>query len=102
MKFKTMSRRIEIAYKAERTDEVAQHAEVQNRVLTVNAAVVWWKSVFLSRETCVICVPETGSGGGSNIVVTCAGVSRSHSSSALGQRAERKERECPLMNWSLL
>lgn len=101
MEFKTMSRRTEIAYKAERTDEVAQHAEVQDHVLTVNAAVVWWKPVFLSRETCCACASETESADLSNGMGDVAGVSRSHSSSALERRAERKERECPLMDWSL-
>jgi hypothetical protein len=52
MEIKTVSRRTEIAYKAERMDEVAQHAEVQDQILTVNAAVVQWQVVFLSREIC--------------------------------------------------
>lgn len=95
---KMVSRRTETVYKAEEMDEVAQQAEVRGWISTVNAAIVPWKSVFLSGETCVICVPETESGGGSNIVVTCAGVSRRRSSSALGQRAERKERGCSHMN----
>ncbi|WP_136078808.1 hypothetical protein [Pontiella desulfatans] len=64
-----MSRRTEIAYKAEEVDEVAQHAEVRGSTSTVNAAVVQWKCVFLSRETCGIGVPATESGGGSNAVV---------------------------------
>ena len=95
-----MSRRTEIAYKAERMDEVAQHAEVQDHILTVNAAVAWWKLVFLSREACGTRVLATESGGGSNGDVTLAGVSKSHSSPALGRRAERKERERSLMDWS--
>ena len=39
MEVKTVSRRTEIAYKAEGVDEVAQHAEVQGCTPTVNAAV---------------------------------------------------------------
>ena len=50
MEFKTVSRRTEIAYKAEEADEVAQQAEVRGCVSTVNAAVVQWKYVFLSRK----------------------------------------------------
>jgi len=102
MEFKTMSRRIEIAYKAERMDEVAQHAEVQDRVLTVNAAVVWWQVVFLSRETCRACASVTESADLSNGMGDAAGVSRSHSTVSLTGRAERKERECPLMDRSAL
>jgi predicted ATPase len=81
-------------------DEVAQHAEVQDQILTVNAAVVQWQAVFLSRETCRACASVTESADRSNAVGDAAGVSRSHSSSALEQRAERKERECPLMDRS--
>ena len=52
MEFKTVSRRTEIAYKAEEADEVAQQAKVRGCASTVNAAVVQWKYVFLSREIC--------------------------------------------------
>lgn len=40
MEFNIVSRRTEIAYKAEEADEVAQHAKVQGCASTVNAAVV--------------------------------------------------------------
>jgi hypothetical protein len=40
MEFKMVSRRTEIAYKAEEVDERAQHREVRDCASTVNAAVV--------------------------------------------------------------
>lgn len=101
MEIKTVSRRTEIAYKAEEVDEVAQHAEVRGNTSTVNAAVVQRKSVFLSGEACGICVPATESGGGSNVVVTPEGVSRGHSTVDLTGRAERKERGRPRRERSL-
>ncbi len=101
MEIKAVSRRIEIAYKAEEADEVAQHAEVRGSASMVNAAVVQWKLVFLSRETCGISVPEAESGGGSNVGVTRAGVSRGPSTVALTGRPERKERGCPCRERSL-
>ena len=97
-----MSRRTEIAYKAEEADKGAQHSEVRGKhASTVNAAVVQRKCVFLSRETCGICVPGTESGGGSNVGATLAGVSRSHSTVDLTGRAERKERGRPRRERSL-
>ena len=108
VEIKAVSRGTRIAYiypagggKAEEVDEVAQHAEVRGSTSTVNAAVVQRKSVFLSGEACGICVPATESGGGSNAGVTPAGVSRGHSSPALGRRAERKERGRPRRERSL-
>ena len=108
MEFNIVSRRTEIAYiypanggKAEEVDERAQHREVRDCASTVNAAVVQLEFASLSGETCRTCVPATESVGASNGVDDVAGVSRSHSSSALERRAERKERECPLMDWSL-
>jgi len=80
MEFKPMSRRTESAYKAERMDEVAQHAEVPDRILTVNAAVVWWKPVFLSREICPTGrLVDSGSAVAGNSYGDRAEVSRSHS-----------------------
>jgi len=40
MEFNIVSRRTEIAYKAEEADEFAQHDEVRGCASTVNAAVV--------------------------------------------------------------
>ena len=101
MEIKAVSRRTEIAYKAEEADEVAQQTEVRGCASTVNAAVVQRKSVFLSREACGTCVPETESGGGSNAAVTRAGISRGHSTVGLTGRAERKERGRPRRERSL-
>jgi hypothetical protein len=66
MEFKMVSRRTEIAYKAEEVDEVAQHAKVQDCTSTVNAAVVPLEFAFLSGETCRTCASETKSVGASN------------------------------------
>ena len=91
----TVSRRTEIAYKAEGEDEVAQHAEVQGCTPTVNAAVVQLQFAFLSGETCRTCASETESVVSGNRNDDEAGVSRGHSSSALERRPERKERGSP-------
>ena len=61
MEFNIVSRRTEIAYKAEEADECAQHHEVRGCASTVNAAVVQLKFAFLSGETCRTCVPATES-----------------------------------------
>ena len=95
MEFNMVSRRTEIAYKAEEADECAQHHEVRGCASTVNAAVVSLKCASLSRETCHTCASETESVGVSNDVDDVAGVSRRHSSPALGRRPERKERGSP-------
>jgi len=95
MEFNTVSRRTEIAYKAEEADEVAQQTKVRGNASTVNAAVVQLKFAFLSRETCGTCAPATESVDLSNGVDDAAGVSRRHSSSALERRPERKERGSP-------
>jgi len=60
---------------AEEADEAAQQAEVRGCASTVNAAVVQWKGVFLSREACGTCVPATESGDGSDAAVTPADTS---------------------------
>lgn len=91
MEFKIVSRRTEIAYKAEEADECAQHHEVRGCASTVNAAVVQLECASLSGETCHTCASVTESVGVSNDVDDAAGVSRGHSSSALGRRPERKE-----------
>jgi hypothetical protein len=49
MEFKIVSRRTEIAYKAEEADECAQHHEVQGSASTVNAAVVQFGVCVLIR-----------------------------------------------------
>ena len=95
MEFKIVSRQTEIAYKAEEADEVAQQTEVRGCASTVNAAVVQLKYASLSGETCRTGVPATESVGASNGVDDAAGVSRGHSSPALGRRPKRKERERP-------
>ena len=66
MEFNTVSRRTEIAYKAEEADECAKHHEVRGCASTVNAAVVQLKFAFLSREACHTCASGTESVGGSN------------------------------------
>ena len=66
MEFKIVSRRTEIAYKAEEVDEVAQHAEVQDCASTVNAAVVQLEFASLSGETCHTCASEAESVAVSN------------------------------------
>lgn len=53
MEFNTVSRRTEIAYKAEEMDEVAQQTEVRGCISTVNAAVVQLQFMFLSGEICL-------------------------------------------------
>ena len=95
MEFNIVSRRTEIAYKAEEADEVAQHAEVRDCASTVNAAVVQLEFASLSGETCRTCAPATVSVGVSNDADDAAGVSRGHSSSSLGRRPERRERGSP-------
>jgi RNA-directed DNA polymerase len=95
MEFKIVSRRTEIAYKAEEADEVAQQTEVRGCASTVNAAVVQLEFAFLSGETCHTCASETESVGVSNDVDDGAGVSRGHSTVASTGRPERKERESP-------
>jgi len=95
MEFNIVSRRTEIAYKAEEADECAQHHEVQGCASTVNAAVVQLKFAFLSGETCHTCASATESVGVSNGVGDEAGVSRRHSTAALAGRPERKERGSP-------
>jgi RNA-directed DNA polymerase len=95
MEFKIVSRRTEIAYKAEEADEVAQQTEVRGCASTVNAAVVQLEFTFLSRETCRTCAPATESVGVSNGVDDTAGVSRGHSTVDRTGRPERKERERP-------
>ena len=95
MEFNIVSRRTEIAYKAEEVDERAQHREVRDCASTVNAAVVQLEFASLSGETCRTCVPATESVGVSNDADDAAGVSRGHSSSALERRPERKERGSP-------
>lgn len=95
MEINVVSRRTEIAYKAEVVDEQAQHCEVTDCIATVNATVVQQKFAFLSGETCHTCASETESVESSNGVDDGAGVSRRHSSSALERRPERKERESP-------
>jgi RNA-directed DNA polymerase len=95
MEFKTVSRRTEIAYKAEEGDERAQHREVRSKASTVNAAVVQLRFAFLSGEACHTCVPEKGSVALGNRGDDGAGVSRGHSTAALAGRPERKERESP-------
>ena len=49
MEFNIVSRRTEIAYKAEEADECAQHHEVQGSASTVNAAVVQFGVCVLIR-----------------------------------------------------
>ena len=98
MEIKAVSRRIEIAYKAEEADECAQHHEVRGCASTVNAAVVQLEFASLSGETCRTCVPATGSVGVSNGVDDAAGVSRGHSSSALERR--RRSRRANPTGWS--
>jgi len=79
---KTVSRRTEIAYKAEEADEVAQHAKVRGCASTVNAAVVQWKCVFLSGEICPTGRPaQAGSAWAGNSTCDWTEVSRSHSRS---------------------
>jgi len=95
MEIKAVSRRTEIAYKAEEADECAQHHEVRGCASTVNAAVVQLQFTFLSGETCHTCASETESVDLSNGVDDGAGVSRGHSSSALERRPERRERGSP-------
>ena len=95
MEFKMVSRRTEIAYKAEEADECAQHHEVRGCASTVNAAVVQLKFAFLSGETCCTCASVTESVGVSNDADDAAGVSRRHSTAALAGRPERKERGSP-------
>jgi len=95
MEFNTVSRRTEIAYKAEEMDEVAQQTEVRGSVSTVNAAVVQLQLMFLSGETCRASVLETGSAGVSNDTGDTAGVSRRHSNPAFGRRPEHKSHESP-------
>ncbi len=95
MEFNIVSRRTEIAYKAEEVDERAQHREVRDCASTVNAAVVQLEFASLSGETCHTCVPATESVGASNGVDDVAGVSRRHSTAALAGRPERKERGSP-------
>jgi hypothetical protein len=56
MEFNIVSRRTEIAYKAEEADECAQHHEVRGCASTVNAAVVQLEFASLSGETCRTCV----------------------------------------------
>ena len=72
MEFKIVSRRTEIAYKAEEADECAQHHEVQSCAFTVNAAVVQLEFASLSGETCRTCAPATESVGVSNDVEDAA------------------------------
>lgn len=91
MEFNSVSRRTEIAYKAEERDEVAQHAKVQGCISTVNAAVVQLQFMFLSGETCRTCVPEMESVCVSNDSEDTAGVSSGHSSPAFGRRPKRKQ-----------
>ncbi len=95
MEFKVVSRRTEIAYKAEEADEVAQQTEIRGCASTVNATVVQQKFTFLSGETCRTCAPATESVGASNGVDDAAGVSRGHSTDDLSGRPERKERASP-------
>ena len=52
MEFKIVSRRTEIAYKAEEADECAQHHEVRDCASTVNAAVV---QLEVNRSFVTIC-----------------------------------------------
>ena len=66
MEFKIVSRRTEIAYKAEEADECAQHHEVRGCASTVNAAVVQLEFASLSGETCCTGVPATESVGVGN------------------------------------
>jgi hypothetical protein len=48
-----MSRRTEIAYKAQSPGKSAQHDKAQGLGDRVNAAVVWGKFTFLSGEICL-------------------------------------------------
>jgi len=95
MEFNTVSRRTEIAYKAEEADEVAQQTEVRGCASTVNAAVVQLKFAFLSGEACGTCAPATESVDPSNGSDDAAGVSRRHSTDDLSGRPERNERGSP-------
>ena len=95
MEFNIVSRRTEIAYKAEEVDERAQHRKVQGCASTVNAAVVQLQFALLSGETCRTCASETESVATGNRGDDAAGVSRGHSSSALEREPERKERGSP-------
>ena len=52
MEFNIVSRRTEIAYKAEEADECAQHHEVRGSASTVNAAVV---QLQVNRSFVTIC-----------------------------------------------
>jgi hypothetical protein len=95
MEYNTVSRRTEIAYKAEEADEVAQQTKVRGNASTVNAAVVQLKFAFLSGEACGTCAPTTESAGLSNKAGDAAGVSRRRSTDDLSGRPERKERASP-------
>ena len=97
MEFNIVSRRTEIAYKAEEADEVAQHAKVQGCASMVNAAVVQSEFAFLSGETCHTCASETKSGGVSNDVDDEAGVSRRPWNEGLNVRSG----EAPVVDWNL-
>ena len=98
MEFNIVSRRTEIAYKAEEADECAQHHEVRGCASTVNAAVVQLKFAFLSGETCPTGRPASaGSAEAGNSLCDRAEVSRGHSrfgsrstSGAMGNELQRK------------
>ena len=50
-----MSRRTETSYKAESLGKAAQHVKAPDSGDTVNDAVVQWKPMSLSGETCFSC-----------------------------------------------
>lgn len=77
-----MSRRTEMAYKAEPGGKFAQQNEARDPLGTVNAAVVWRQFTFLSGETCSTC-GHVGRAPGGNVRGDRAGVSSGRSSPAI-------------------
>ncbi len=73
-----MSRRTEIAYKAQSPGKSAQHDKAPDSGDRVNAAVVLRQFTFLSGEACPAC-GQSDSAGCGNAVGDRPGVSRSHS-----------------------
>ena len=76
---KPVSRRTEMPYKADGTDELAQHSEVQCSVPEVNGAVVPGPFTFLLREICARGTPATAGTAASNDRCLGAEVSRGRS-----------------------